>query len=316
MAAISVTPVPRRVMLPLLFLPFAAEISESQQPAAPRSPTACAAEASLAENGPVEMRTRTLYAVAELGYRMPDTTKLYASFLLEEVARAFRLPVPLGFTAWASADSFRTDAAIPVIANEMVVVVRDNGELRSTALTQSSLVRAVDAALDSAVRAAVKGGSIPPPSSLRVRNDVTLYIALTFDPDLDFERLDDAKLPYWSKPATPQRRTVKMPIARIQLPTGRFTSPPRYDSEKSKRIVFPDELLKMGVDGDVTIQYVVGRDGRVTPGSIRLIGATDRGFADRMLRALKDIRYFPAEIAGCPAPILINDHRAFRIERR
>jgi hypothetical protein len=35
-----------------------------------------------------------------------------------------------------------------------------------------------------------------------------------------------------------------------------------------------------------------------------------------MLRALKDIRYFPAEIAGCPAPILINDHRAFRIERR
>jgi hypothetical protein len=314
-AAISVTSVLHRVVLPLLFLPLAAEIGESQQPPPAGSTPTCAAEASVVENGPVEMRTRTLYAVAELGHRMPDTTKLYATFLLEEVAKAFRLPTPLGFTAWASADSFRTDAAIPVIANEMMVVVRDNGELRSTALTQSSLIGAIDAALDTAVRVALKSGAIPSPSSLRVRNDVTLYLALTFDPDLDLERLEDAKLPYWSKPATPPRRTVKSPIARIQLPTGRFSSPPRYDSGNSKRIVFPDELLKMGVDGDVTIQYVVGRDGRVTPGSIRLIGATDRGFADRFLRALKDIRYFPAEIAGCPAPVLINDHRAFRIGR-
>jgi TonB family protein len=129
---------------------------------------------------------------------------------------------------------------------------------------------------------------------LRIRGDVTLFI----------------------EPLTPPPRVIERSLLKVQVPTSHFSAPPRRDEKGSKRVIFPADQLAKGMDGDVSVQYVVGRDGRVTPGTIRLVGATERGFADRILRTLKDARFFPAEIEGCPVPALVTDIHAFRIDRR
>lgn len=305
----------RLTLLPCLLLSLAVQGGGAQQPSAAGSAAACT-DPALPETGPLKMRTRVLYAVAELGHRIPDTTRLYATYLLDEFAREFRYPTPVAFTAWASADSFTTNAAIPALALEAMVVIRSNGQLRSVSFTQSSLVPAIDAAVDTAIRKAVQGGAIPLPSSLRIRNDITLYVALTFEPALDLLPSSPDVPPSQTRPLTPARRIVHKPLLRLQLPTARFSSPPRPDVKSSKRVLFPSDLLALGKDGDVTVQYVVGRDGRVSPGTVRLVGATERGFADRVFRTLKDRRYFPAEIGACPVPVLVTESISFRIDRR
>ena len=102
----------------------------------------------------------------------------------------------------------------------------------------------------------------------------------------------------------------------LQLPTARFSSIVMANAEGSKPVRFPRELLSAGMEGRVTIQFVVGRDGRIVPGTIRLLGTTDRGFAAGVYRATEGLRFVPGEIARCPVPVLAVQSFEFRIGRR
>jgi TonB family protein len=262
-----------------------------------------------------ERRTVILHAVAELAYQAPDTARLYASYLLDEFAREFRYPTPFELTMWGSRDSVALVEAIPMLATEAMVVIRPDGRLRSLALTQTSLSPAIDAAFESALRKAAQTATLPVPSALRIRNDITLYFALTLEPALDLMSPSASPKPSLTPPLTPPRRTVELALLRLEVPSARFSRVVLPDQKRSKPVRFPPELLAAAKDGDVTIQFVVGRDGSVIPGTVRLIGATERGFANLVVRTLKDLRFFPAEIDGCPVPVLVTQSFSFRIDR-
>jgi hypothetical protein len=305
---------PRRGAAAILALVIVADIAAAQQPSVPAATAACV-PASPTGVAALEGRTNVLYATAELGYKAPDSVRLYTAYLLEEFAKEFRYPTPHAFTAWSSLDSLTPAEASPVLAGEAMVVIRPTGEVRNIALTQTSLHPAIDAALIAALRKAVESDEILPPSSLKIRNDFTLYIALTFEPELDLIPGAVYDRPSQTKPLTPARRTVRQPLIKFQVPAARFSAPLRADQNASKPVRFPPDLVAMARDGDVTVQFVVGPDGRITPGTVRIIGATERGFANGVIRALGGLRFFPGEIGGCPVSVLATQSFSFRIDR-
>jgi periplasmic protein TonB len=57
---------------------------------------------------------------------------------------------------------------------------------------------------------------------------------------------------------------------------------------------YPDELRKKNVQGEVYVRFVVDTNGRVMPGSIRVLSSTDDLFTKSVRRALIPMRFSPA----------------------
>ena len=251
----------------------------------------------------------------ELGYQAPDTAREYAAYLADAFKNVFRPPVPFGLTAWRHAERTSDNAAVPAIAAEVMVVVRPNGELRRLAFSQTSLVPAIDDALAAAVKASVKEGPVPHPEHLGIKRDLTLFFSITLDPKPPVATPSPRDRAAVEAARNPVRRAVEQPVVILHLPTARFTSVVMANDKESKPVRFPSELLSARVEGFVTIQFVVGRDGRIAPGTIRLLDTTDRGFAAGVYRATEGLRFIPGEIARCPVPVLVTQSFAFRIGR-
>ena len=259
--------------------------------------------------GATETRQKPLYAIAELGYEVPDTARQYAVNLLSELERVFRLPSPINFAAWERADT-RDSTTAPTMANEAALTIGPEGQLVSIALIQSSLVAPVDSALLSALRAAIQGGDVLPPSVHGIDKPLTIFVALTVGPS-----------PIWGpsteprradRPVMPTRRTVELPLRLLDLPVKRFSALVNVDMERSTHPHYPEDLNRARWEGDVDLEYVVGPDGSVIPGTIRVIGGTERRFAAAAIEALKGTRFFSAEIDGCPVPVLTVQRFSFR----
>jgi len=300
-----------RTPIPVVLLLCAAQIAGAQSTPPASSATACAAPPA-AEPG-VNGRTRTLFAVAELGHQAPDTARVYAMFLLDELQRAFTLPTPLGFTAWTE-DSTEPDVALPVLAAEAMVVVRADGQVKQVALTQTSLLRSVDTAFEAALRTAAQSEWMPKPSGLRVGEDLTLFIALTFEPTTKWPGTTTLK--WLGDSLALARRAVAHPLVRLQLPGARFSARAHAKPSRSASPKYPRHLAAADKGGEVRIEFVVGGNGRAVPGTVRLIGATDRGFADAVFASVNKLRFSPAQIGGCPVPSLVRQAFEFTIRRQ
>ena len=300
----------RRVAIPLLLLAMWSHASGAQRPAGTAA-AACTPVPVIESEG--EQRIDTLFAVAALGHQAPDTARVYALYLLDELAREFRLPEPFAFPVWSVPDTLRPEVAVPALAMEAEVVIAADGRLRGIAMTQTSLDRALDASLAAALRRVVEGAGMPRPEALGVRKDMTLFVSLTFD-----RQLDAAAPPPGAQPAktpAPARRVVAQPLSRLARPTARFSTQLLADHRRSSAPRYPLEFRREERDGDVTIELVVGPDGTVVPGTTRLIDATERAFAEAVFASIKGQRYRPAEIGGCPVPVLSRMSFSFRIDR-
>lgn len=86
----------------------------------------------------------------------------------------------------------------------------------------------------------------------------------------------------------------------------RGVAPPRY----------PVRLLDARVAGHAVVQYVVGADGRVERGNVRLVEATDPAFAAAIPDALRRARYRPASIGGRPVRQLVQERYEFGFVNR
>ena len=259
-----------------------------------------------------ETRTRTLYVTAELGYEAPDTARFAAISLLNEIAKTFSLPTPVSFASWSAVDTLDKHAAVPTVANEARVVVSPDGRLRSIAINQTSLVGAIDAALEAAIRAALDGGGVRPPAALGVEKDQTFFVRLTFDPFPVPAWADDARLRERTGRSRPIPRIVEMPLATLQLPSTRLSALPEVDRKSWK---FPRRPhSRDNTDASVALEYVVGRNGRVAPGTIRIVGATERPFAAAVIRNVEDLRYSPGRIGDCPVAVLMATLTSIEVE--
>lgn len=61
---------------------------------------------------------------------------------------------------------------------------------------------------------------------------------------------------------------------------------------------YPRMLREAGVEGRVVVQFVVDTNGRVEPGSIKVITASEEGFSDPSVAAVKEFRFRPAKRQG------------------
>lgn len=78
---------------------------------------------------------------------------------------------------------------------------------------------------------------------------------------------------------------------------------------------FPDALRSSGVEGDVHVTFVVGTNGRVEPGTIKVSDSPHSLFTDAVRSALLDARFRPAEVSGRAVRQLVSQSFSFRLTK-
>jgi periplasmic protein TonB len=78
---------------------------------------------------------------------------------------------------------------------------------------------------------------------------------------------------------------------------------------------YPDALRSVGVEGVVQVTFVVGTNGRVEPGTIKVTSTPHRLFSDAVRSALLDMKFRPAEVGGRPVRQLVAQSFQFKLEK-
>lgn len=69
---------------------------------------------------------------------------------------------------------------------------------------------------------------------------------------------------------------------------------------------YPDGLRRAGVSGQVQLQFIVGIDGRVDEGSVRVVVSAHPGFTLAAFQALRESRFRPARRGGRRTAVLVQ----------
>jgi TonB family protein len=78
---------------------------------------------------------------------------------------------------------------------------------------------------------------------------------------------------------------------------------------------YPARLSSAGVEGDVTVSFVVDTTGRVEPASVEILQASHALFGDAVRQWLRQTRYGPALANGRPVRQLVRQRVGFTITR-
>lgn len=76
---------------------------------------------------------------------------------------------------------------------------------------------------------------------------------------------------------------------------------------------YPVMLRGAGVQGTVTVRFIVDSAGRVEPGSIDVVRATHTLFAQSVQRWLARTRYAPAQVGGAPVRQMVEQRVEFAL---
>jgi len=83
--------------------------------------------------------------------------------------------------------------------------------------------------------------------------------------------------------------------------------------ESSAAPVYPAELMRRGVQGQVDATYVVDTTGRVDPGTFQVLASADSLFTASVRTALADTRFRPARRGGKAVRQLVAQRFSFKI---
>jgi TonB family protein len=97
---------------------------------------------------------------------------------------------------------------------------------------------------------------------------------------------------------------VRMPYIRIQTPAG---------VHRQRTPVYPPAALRHGVEGDVTLQYVIDEDGRVQAASVRVLDANYQEFVDAAVETVVASEYTAARVGACPVKSVVQQRVRFRV---
>jgi len=78
---------------------------------------------------------------------------------------------------------------------------------------------------------------------------------------------------------------------------------------------YPEMLRSAGTEGQVIAQFVVNEKGRADQKSFKVVSSTHPQFAESVQRALPQMRFKPAKIAGKPVSQLVQQLFVFKIDR-
>jgi protein TonB len=74
---------------------------------------------------------------------------------------------------------------------------------------------------------------------------------------------------------------------------------------------YPEELRQAGLSGETLLEYVIDREGRVVPGSIRTIHTSHTAFAQSAIESLNRARFNPARRAGRSIAVVVRQRIRF-----
>jgi TonB family protein len=90
---------------------------------------------------------------------------------------------------------------------------------------------------------------------------------------------------------------------------GAGIEPPRIVREV--KADYTDDARRRGIEGEVVLEIVVTRDGRV--GNVRVVGGPDRGLNERAVQAVRQWRFEPARRLGAPVDVVVEVAVEFRL---
>lgn len=89
-------------------------------------------------------------------------------------------------------------------------------------------------------------------------------------------------------------------------------NPAAYDP-RSAAPAYPDSLQSAGIEGSVTVQFVVDTSGRAAASTFVVVGATHPRFAQAVQDALPRMLFRPAELTGVKIQQLVQQTFSFRL---
>lgn len=69
---------------------------------------------------------------------------------------------------------------------------------------------------------------------------------------------------------------------------------------------YPRSLAEQGVAGQVMLELIVDVNGRVRPGSVRVVSATDPQFSEASVRIAERLRFTPARVGDRAVPVMVT----------
>lgn len=161
------------------------------------------------------------------------------------------------------------------------------GRIRSAALLTTTEIPALDSALLAFAHRVDSLGVVPPPTST-VHDSARMDLVFMASTRIftGWTRLGALTLGEWAPDSVPQ-------LARVGA------------------LRYPSALRSQGIGGRVTIDYVVGADGRAIPGSVFILATPHPAFEPAVRDLVLGSRYKPARIGACAIPILVRQNINF-----
>ena len=167
-----------------------------------------------------------------------------------------------------------------------------NGKLTNAPIVVSSLSPDIVEGIVAAIQRADSNYAFPPPSKdLRRENG---QIVLRF---VDTVRTKESSVA----------------LLRLIIPVVVAESDPAVLDYQKPR--YPPNAARAGVSGRVLLEFIIGADSVMEPGSLQLLEAPHRELATAAVESLKTARFRPARIGGCVVPALVRFPVDFKLER-
>ena len=171
-----------------------------------------------------------------------------------------------------------------------------SGKLKDARVLVSSLSPRLDSAIVRAVQMVSDSGTLLPlPETVR-RTIVELRLTIGAN-------------------VLPDSLAVTGPLFRVRQPVFHGMTPPAGDTQMTMAPRYPDAERKAGMNGEVVVQVVVRPDGSVDPASILITRATTHSFAQHVYDAVRQSKFVPGRVAGCPITSLVAWPIAFTMAR-
>lgn len=78
---------------------------------------------------------------------------------------------------------------------------------------------------------------------------------------------------------------------------------------------FPPAMQAAGIEGSVDAQWIVGTDGRVEAGSVKILSSTNKAFEEPAKETIMKSVFKPAKFKGNPVRQLVQQRITFRMQR-
>lgn len=239
--------------------------------------------------------------VATPGRETPAQQSLRRVYAAQAIAEHFEPPATVSLPLWARVQPPAPDSAQAPqgqtsnavgngLHSELVFHLTPEGRLRDTTIELSTLSPEINAALRAAVRRADSARAFP---------------AAPEGPPWEQGRIVLQLARWWpSRPAGAGLMQVSIPMIVVDSPVTIVNLP---------RPAYPVSRQHAGVEGAVDLHYAVGTNGRVIPGSVRVIAGEYHDFAAAAIRAVERGRFTPARVRGCAIPMQVRQRMSFSI---